>query len=310
MKKIIEFAEMSEQMGLSEKIVKALEKKYVTPDFAFATAFKLACCTPSDEIKEPMRSFMLKCLDLGYIYVMDPREPGVRALWREIILGERTPRFYKKASDEPFSELVFNEAEWEAASALTEEQLLRSIELFKTVPEREYEVLKLRYGLEGGVRMTLEDTGREIGCTREHARQLEARALRKLKARYCKNRNLVYALSLSESEALAEMNATRAVRAALRENPVVRDYERASEHLAALETAWGIDARPIVGTLDLSPRTVGCLKNANIMTVGQLTGMTFEELKAVKNIGLKGPNEVVEKLAELGLSLKASDETE
>jgi len=310
MKKIIDFAEMSEQMGLSEKIVKALKKKYIVPDLAFVAAFKLACCTPSDEIKEPMRSFMLKCLDLGYIYVMDPREPGVRALWREIIFGERTSRFYKKVSDEPFSEEVFNEAEWEAASALTDEQLSRSIELFKTLPEREYEVLKLCYGLEGGADMTLEDIGRKIGHTRERVRQLKAKALRKLKARCRKNRDLCYALSMAKSEALAEMNATLAVRAALRENPVVRDYERVSEHLAVLEAAWGIDTRLIIGTLDLSPRAAYCLKNANIMTVGQLTRMTFEELKAVKNIGLKGPNEVVEKLAELGLSLKASDETE
>jgi RNA polymerase primary sigma factor len=50
------------------------------------------------------------------------------------------------------------------------------------LPEREREVLELRYGLGGGDAMTLEDVGREFGVTRERVRQVESRALLKLKA--------------------------------------------------------------------------------------------------------------------------------
>ena len=54
-------------------------------------------------------------------------------------------------------------------------------EVFSTLSEREAKVLKLRFGLNGNKPMTLEEVGREFGVTRERIRQIEAKALRKLK---------------------------------------------------------------------------------------------------------------------------------
>jgi RNA polymerase primary sigma factor len=51
-----------------------------------------------------------------------------------------------------------------------------------SLPERERVVLELRYGLGGDEPMTLEDVGRAFGVTRERVRQVESRALAKLKA--------------------------------------------------------------------------------------------------------------------------------
>ncbi len=47
--------------------------------------------------------------------------------------------------------------------------------------ERESRVLQLRFGLEDGRGRTLEEVGREFGVTRERIRQIEAKALRKLR---------------------------------------------------------------------------------------------------------------------------------
>ena len=59
--------------------------------------------------------------------------------------------------------------------------------------------------------------------------------------------------------------------------------------------------------LDLSVRSFNCLKRANINTVGDLISKTEEEMIKVRNLGRKSLEEVVHKLAMMGLSL-ASDE--
>ena len=65
-----------------------------------------------------------------------------------------------------------------AAYTLLREQLE---EVMKTLTPREAKVLKLRFGLEDGKTRTLEEVGREFNVTRERIRQIEAKALRKLR---------------------------------------------------------------------------------------------------------------------------------
>ncbi len=72
-----------------------------------------------------------------------------------------------------------------ANSALREE--IR--EMLKTIGFRERRVLELRFGLIDGHPRTLEVVGNEFGVTRERIRQIEAKALRKLK-QFCHNKNL------------------------------------------------------------------------------------------------------------------------
>lgn len=60
--------------------------------------------------------------------------------------------------------------------------------------------------------------------------------------------------------------------------------------------------------LDLSVRSYNCLKRAGINTVEDLANKTEEEMMKVRNLGRKSLEEVLNKMAELGLSLKPSDE--
>ena len=65
-----------------------------------------------------------------------------------------------------------------ASRRLLQEQMS---EILNDLPERERRVLSMRFGLEDGTSQTLEDVGKEFNITRERVRQIEARALRKLR---------------------------------------------------------------------------------------------------------------------------------
>ncbi len=65
-----------------------------------------------------------------------------------------------------------------ASFTLLKEQL---VEVLGTLTEREQKVLRLRFGLDDGRARTLEEVGKEFNVTRERIRQIEAKALRKLR---------------------------------------------------------------------------------------------------------------------------------
>ena len=64
------------------------------------------------------------------------------------------------------------------ASSMLNEQILG---ILNTLTPREEKVLRLRYGLDDGKSRTLEEVGKEFNVTRERIRQIEAKALRKLR---------------------------------------------------------------------------------------------------------------------------------
>ncbi|NCD04606.1 MAG: RNA polymerase sigma factor RpoD [Spirochaetia bacterium] len=66
----------------------------------------------------------------------------------------------------------------QTAYRLLQEQLL---DVLHTLPAREQEVLKMRFGIDGGYSLTLEEVGLYFGVTRERIRQIEAKALRRLR---------------------------------------------------------------------------------------------------------------------------------
>jgi len=125
------------------------------------------------------------------------REPTMEEIASRIegMTGERV-REIMKISQEPVSlETPIGEEEdshlgdfiqdenvpvpWEAATfTVLREQL---IEVLDTLTDREQKVLRLRFGLDDGKARTLEEVGREFLVTRERIRQIEAKALRKLR---------------------------------------------------------------------------------------------------------------------------------
>ena len=86
-----------------------------------------------------------------------------------------------------FMEFVYDETapgpDQELINLEDVEQLLA---LLETLPEREKQVLRLRFGLDGEPVRTLEEVGAIIGCTNERVRQIQNQALRKLQQQIIK----------------------------------------------------------------------------------------------------------------------------
>lgn len=84
-------------------------------------------------------------------------------------------------------------------------------------------------------------------------------------------------------------------------------YEEESVYGAEVELK-APDAR--IEELDFSVRTYNCLKKANVLTIGELVQITEQDLMNIRNFGRKSLNEVKDRLAQLGLSLKKGPEGE
>jgi RNA polymerase primary sigma factor len=124
------------------------------------------------------------------------REPTPEEVAKEMGMSEDKVREIMKISQEPVSlETPIGEEEdshlgdfipdddapapaESAAFTLLKEQL---IDVLDTLTPREEKVLRLRFGLDDGRARTLEEVGKEFNVTRERIRQIEAKALRKLR---------------------------------------------------------------------------------------------------------------------------------
>ena len=124
------------------------------------------------------------------------REPTAEEIAREMQLSVEKVRAIMKLSQDPVSlETPIGEEEDShigdfiadddipapsdaAAFTLLKEQLLSVLD---TLTDREKKVLRLRFGLDDGRPRTLEEVGKEFNVTRERIRQIEAKALRKLR---------------------------------------------------------------------------------------------------------------------------------
>ena len=124
--------------------------------------------------REPSPEEIAKEMDMSVEKVMEIQKIAQDPVSLETPIGEE--------DDSHLGDFIQDEdspAPHDAASyTLLREQLE---EVMNTLTPREAKVLKLRFGLEDGKARTLEEVGREFDVTRERIRQIEAKALRKLR---------------------------------------------------------------------------------------------------------------------------------
>jgi len=152
-----------------------------------------------EKISKMRRIALLLSEELG-------RDPTDDELGEELGIPLRKLALLKRAAqrmtslDEPvngdegvdYSEIIGDEDAVHPLQALADRHLHRQLgDLLGTLDEREHLVIGARYGLNGSKPATLEEVGRELGVTRERIRQLQCRALEKMRRALVRKENPV-----------------------------------------------------------------------------------------------------------------------
>jgi RNA polymerase primary sigma factor len=124
--------------------------------------------------REPTREELAKAMEMTPERVQEILKLSQDPVSLEMPVGEE--------EDSSLGDFIEDE-KLPAPSEAAGRQLLREQvgAVLETLTDRERDVISMRYGLEDGRNRTLEDVGKQVGVTRERIRQIEAKALRKLR---------------------------------------------------------------------------------------------------------------------------------
>ncbi len=188
-------------------LLKAVEKFEFERGFKFSTyatwwirqAITRAIADQSRTIRVPvhMVETLSKINKITRTYIQETgREPSYAELAKELNLDEKKIKNIIKISKEPVSletpvgdsddtslkDFIEDENEYSPVDAVVNEDLKEKVrEILKTLTPREEKVLKMRFGIDVASEHTLEEVGKDFSVTRERIRQIEVKALRKLR---------------------------------------------------------------------------------------------------------------------------------
>jgi RNA polymerase primary sigma factor len=188
-------------------LLKAVEKFEFERGFKFSTyatwwirqAITRAIADQSRTIRVPvhMVETLSKINKITRNYIQEAgREPTYTELAKELNLDEKKIKNIIKISKEPVSletpvgdsddtslkDFIEDENEYSPVDAVVNEDLKEKVrEVLKTLTPREEKVLKMRFGIDVASEHTLEEVGKDFSVTRERIRQIEVKALRKLR---------------------------------------------------------------------------------------------------------------------------------
>lgn len=188
-------------------LMKAVEKFEFERGFKFSTyatwwirqAITRAIADQSRTIRVPvhMVETLNKINKIKRTFIQENgREPSYAELAKELNIDEKKIKNIIKISKEPISletpvgdsedalmkDFLPNENECSPSDTVANNDLKERVrEVLKTLPPREEKVIRMRFGIDAASEHTLEEVGKDFSVTRERIRQIEVKALRKLR---------------------------------------------------------------------------------------------------------------------------------
>jgi|SaaInlLV_10m_DNA_2_1039722.scaffolds.fasta_scaffold00047_30 RNA polymerase primary sigma factor len=212
-------------------LLKAVEKFEFERGFKFSTyatwwirqAITRAIADQSRTIRVPvhMVETLNKINKITRLHVQETgKDPSYAKLAKELNLDEKKIKNIIKISKEPVSletpvgdsedtylkDFIEDENEYTPVDAVVNDDLKEKVrEVLKTLTPREEKVLKMRFGIDVASEHTLEEVGKDFSVTRERIRQIEVKALRKLR-HPSRSRKLQSFVEKGETEVLPPEN--------------------------------------------------------------------------------------------------------
>ena len=188
-------------------LMKAVEKFEFERGYKFSTyatwwirqAITRAIADQSRTIRVPvhMVETLNKINKIKHVFLQTHgREPSSKELATELNLDEKKIKNIIKISKEPISletpvgdsndasikDFIENDDEFSPSESIAQKDLKEKVrKILKTLTPREEKVLKMRFGIDVASEHTLEEVGKDFSVTRERIRQIEVKALKKLK---------------------------------------------------------------------------------------------------------------------------------
>ena len=191
-------------------------------------------------------------------------------------------------------------------------------DVLRTLTPREEKVMLLRFGFEGGHLHSYEELSAIWKEAPERICQIEEKALMKLR-HPSREKNLKIILEYPAIDTLRHAAEKQGYLPWTEEDarPFIGEYSAfskycfeffglydpsAHKHLTdiTLTNYWKYD----IEALDLGVRSYNCLKREGIDTVSELVELSTSKLRSIRNLGQKGCEEIIAKLAAIGLELK------
>ncbi len=156
--------------------------------------------------------------------------------------------------------------------------------------EIEQHIIKARFGLEDGHSSTQKDVAENLGISVNSVRYKEKQVITYLKEPYCARilKEIIFGKSL-----------INIIQALFNEKEILEKKNQELEEKNIRLTSHN----PNLEDINFSVRTYNCLQRAGINNLNDLKNYTIDKLLKVRNLGRKGCEEVLEKLAEYGITL-------